>query len=201
MAIRRRESLSRRNPFRNVRTRILIVCEGTVTEPGYFHDLRQLYRSVIELEINSGGDPRTLVARAVEMKGAADRAAKTDENLRFDEVWCVFDIDDHPHIDDAKQQARDNGIKLAISNPCFELWVLLHFQDQRAHISRVNLRTRVQGHLPGYDKELPVEKLSPHYDEAARRARYLDEWQQQQGRSDANPFTGVYRLTEAIRAR
>jgi RloB-like protein len=145
--------------------------------------------------------PKTLVARGVEMKTDAERAARAakDENQRYDEVWCVFDIDDHPHIDDAKQQARDNGIKLAVSNPCFELWVLLHFQDQRAHISRAQLRAACRRHLPGYQKELPTETLNPLYDQAATRARDLDTWQQEQGRQDANPSTGVYKLTEAIR--
>ena len=28
--------------------------------------------------------------------------------------------------------AGANGIRLAISNPCFELWLILHFQDHTA---------------------------------------------------------------------
>src|ERR1700733_13496047 len=154
----KRESLKRRLPFRKVLPRILIVCEGTKTEPGYFEDLRQRYRSVVEVVLCQGGVPKTLVERAVEMKKEADSKAAKDENERYDEVWCVFDIDDHPKIDDAKLQARYNGIRLAISNPCFELWVLLHFQDQRAHISRTQLRAACRKHLPGYEKNLPVEK-------------------------------------------
>jgi hypothetical protein len=135
------------------------------------------------------------------MKKDADSAAKSakDENLRYEEVWCVFDIDDHPRVTDAKQQARDNEVNLAISNPCFELWVLLHFQDQRAHISRAQLRALCREHLPDYKKELPTETLSPLYDQAATRARDLDVWQQEQGRQEATPSTGVYKLTEAIR--
>lgn len=195
----KRESLRRRAPSRRVLPRILIVCEGTTTEPGYFEDLRQRYRRSVEVELSPGGVPKTLVERAAEMKRDADAKATKDENERYDEVWCVFDIDDHPKIDDAKQQARDNGIKLAISNPCFELWVLLHFQDQSAHISRAKLRTECRKHLPGYEKDLPTEKLDPHYDKAATRAQKLDEWQQQQGRKDANPSTGIYKLTKIIR--
>jgi hypothetical protein len=51
----RRDSLRRRTPFRRVLPRILIVCEGTKTEPGYFEDLRQLHRRVVELELSPGG--------------------------------------------------------------------------------------------------------------------------------------------------
>ena len=76
--------------------------------------------------------PKTLVERAVAMKreAALEAKRKKDENLKYDQVWCVFDIDEHPFVPEAKQQARDNGIEVAISNPCFELWALLHFRDQ-----------------------------------------------------------------------
>jgi hypothetical protein len=36
-------------------------------------------------------------------------------------VWCVFDIDEHPVIPEAKDQAPANRIELTISNPYFEL--------------------------------------------------------------------------------
>jgi len=153
------------------------------------------------LELSPGGVPKTLVVRAAQSKKDAEHAAKAakDENLRYDEVWCVFDIDDHPKVDDAKQQARDNGIKLAISNPCFELCVLLHFQEQWAHTSTAKLRAACRKYLPGYKKDLPMETLRMRHDQAATRARNLDTWQQNQGRQDANPSTGVYKLTQFIR--
>jgi len=197
----RRESLRRRTPSRGVLPRFLIVCEGTVTEPGYFEELRRIYRRVVDVKISPGGVPKTLVERAAELKRDGVRAATAakDENLRYDEVWCVFDIDDHPKIVDAKQQAKDNGIKLAISNPCFELWVLLHFQDQRAYINRRKLKAECKKYLPGYRKALSTELLSPRYDEAVKRERDLDLWQQERGRQDENPSTGICKLTEAIR--
>jgi hypothetical protein len=107
----RRDGLRRRRPFRNPLPRILIVCEGTRTEPGYFNELRHTERIPIDLKIRPGGVPKTLVQRAVDLKDAAKMDAKTrqDENLLYDDVWCVFDIDEHPAIPDAKQQARDNG--------------------------------------------------------------------------------------------
>src|SRR5271156_3507691 len=133
---RRNDRLRRRRPFREVKRRILIICEGEVTEPKYFNDLRHLTRSLIELSIEPGGTPKTLVERAVDLKKAAARDAKRgkDENLKFDVVWCVFDVDEHPYLAEAQQQARVNGIKVAVSNPCFELWALLHFQEQHAYI-------------------------------------------------------------------
>jgi hypothetical protein len=72
-----------------------------------------------------------------------------------EEVWCVFDIDEHPLIPEAKDQARANGIEMAISNPCFELWALLHFQDQRAHIEQGKVQQSRRQRMPGYEKRVP----------------------------------------------
>lgn len=197
----RRESLGRRRAFRDPLPRLLIVCEGTRTEPEYFRELRQSHRAVLEINISPGGVPRTLVRRAVQLKKEANRAAKSqrDDHLRYDEVWCVFDIDDHPDLAAALKQATDNGIHLAISNPCFELWILLHFQDQRAYIARPALRALCRKHLPGYLKDVPMNQLADRYDGAMNRAHELERWHSQQGRRHENPSTGVYRLTERIR--
>lgn len=178
------------------------MCEGEVTEAGYFADLRRLHRAVLSIEISPKGKPKTLVERATRMKKDAERDARkeSDDNLRFDFVWCVFDTDDHPGIPEAKQRARDNGINLAISNPCFEIWILLHFQDHRSHVQRKILRAMCRTYLPDYVKEVPCDELRSTYQQATERAAALVLWHEQQGREQhSNPSTGVYRLTEQIR--
>lgn len=110
-----------------------------------------------------------------------------------------IDVDDHPNLAAAKQLALSNDIQLAISNPCFELWGLLHFADQRGHIERHKLRVELQKHLPGYDKELAFARLDPGYDEAVRRARDLEAAASRDDRVGGNPTTGVHVLTELIR--
>lgn len=200
---RRWADLRRRPPWREVKPRILVVCEGTVTEPRYFEDLRRKERAaLVEIVIDGdGGEPKTLVERAVERKKQAERDAERyrDDNRRFDAVWCVFDVDEHPRLADARQQARDNGIELAVSNPCFELWALLHLQEQNAHVSRHQTRQRLKKHLRAYDKELPFEQIDAHYQQAVRRAEALDKRHQEIDEPGTNPSTGVYRLTERIR--
>ena len=198
----RRDSLRRRRAFRPPSPRFLIVCEGTQTEPGYFRETRHLEHSLIELEISPGGVPKALVDRAVEKKKDAERLARSqkDSNLEYDEVWCVFDIDEHRLIPEAKQQAGANGIELAISNPCFELWALLHFRDQRAHIERGPLHHECKQYMPDYEKQLPSARLHPLCGDALRRASELDQWQRSRGCEGENPSTGVYRLMERIRS-
>jgi hypothetical protein len=198
--MRKDSRLRRRRPFRVPRARFLIACEGTVTEPHYFSEMRRLQRSPIELEIIEGGTPKTIVERAVERKKEAEWRAQRqrDDNLLFDEIWCVFDVDTHPFLPEAKQQARDNGISVAISNPCFELWILLHFQEQHAHIERGAVQRLCREHLPDYKKRPPCDRLAPRCAEAMHRAAELDQWHGTRGTTGENPSTGVYRLVDRI---
>jgi len=113
----------------------------------------------------------------------------------------VFDIDEHPLIPEAKDQAKANGIELAISNPCFELWALLHFRDQRAHIERGKVQHLCRSHMRGYEKELDYETLQPKYSDAVRRAGDLEKWHGSRGTVGANPSSTVYRLVERIKGQ
>lgn len=200
--MKKSNSLRRRPWFREPLARFLIVCEGTVTELAYFKETGRLERGIVVLDIVSEGVPKTLVERAVTLKKASEPEAKRrkDQNLRYDEIWCVFDVDTHPFLPEAKQQARDNGIHVAISNPCIELWLLLHFQDQTAHIDCDKVGHLCREHMPGYRKAPPCEVLMPRQQEAITRAAQLDKWQAECDNSGANPSTGVYRLVQEIKA-
>ncbi len=130
----------------------------------------------MELEIERGETPKTIVQRAVDLRRQAIRDAKrrADDNLKYDEVWCVFDVDEHLLIAEAREQAQANGVEVAISNPCFEPWALLHFQDQRAHIERANVQHLCRGYVRSYEKELDYATLRPRYSDALQRAGDLE---------------------------
>jgi len=201
---RHRSTLRRRGPQVEPRPRILLVCEGEATERGYFEDMRrEAHVRLIHLFVDRvHGVPKTLVRRAVELKRAAERDARRsgDINLRYDAVWCVFDVDEHPNMPEALQQAKDNGIKVAISNPCFELWLLLHFEDQRAFIDRAAAHAACRRHMPRYEKRVTYSELKAKYADAVKRAEHLNAWQTSRGCSGANPSTTVHSLTELIHA-
>jgi hypothetical protein len=147
--------------------------------------------------------PLTVVQIAVRlMSEARDEASRQrDENLCFDEAWAVFDVDDHPKIPEAIELASKNGVEVAISNPNFELWALLHFEDCHAATTRIDVVRRLKVHLPNYEKELPYEKLSPSYLDAVSRAANLENESQQHSSPRRNPTTGIYKLTERIRSQ
>jgi hypothetical protein len=198
--------IRRRGSTRPPKRRILIVCEGRETEPGYFRALRQELRNPrVEIQIETKGASVGAVRKAIRMKetAEADATRQRDENLRWDQVWNVFDVDEHPRIDEARKLAEAHGIALAISNPCFELWLLLHFQDQRSHIERHRAYAALRAHLSGYEKSFnPSNFLKVHdkYQDALKRARELDREAKRHGAPGRNPTTGVYRLTESIRS-
>jgi hypothetical protein len=179
-----------------------VVCEGALTEKEYFERLRQETRNplLVVKVVGDGESPKTVVEHAVRLKTEAAQEARAarDENLLYDEVWCVFDRDEHPRIPEAMQQAGDNRIYVAFSNPCFELWLLLHFQEQRAALSRGQAAKLLRRHIPRYEKAIPFDRLFPLYRDAVSRATALAEWQTRRGCVRENPFTDVHILTERI---
>jgi hypothetical protein len=179
------------------------VCEGAVTEREYFRSFQHAVRNPrVHVEVaREHGVPLTLVEIAVRLRDEAREAARGhhDENLLWDEVWGVFDVDEHPNIEQARRLADRNGIVLAISNPCFELWALLHFQEQRGHIERRRVRAALQRFIPGYDKLLDFDRMHGGYEVAKQRAADLDREAERHEEPTRNPTTGVPRLTESIR--
>lgn len=197
-----------RRPGRDVprlepRPRILVVCEGEVTEPQYLRGFTAACRNPrVDLLIDrTHGVPWSLVRTAKERKLAAEKEARRtgDDNLRYDQVWCVFDIDSHPNVPDAVQMARDNAIDLAISNPCFELWLVLHLRESPGAQHRDDVQRLLASLLPGYQKAVDFTKLQAGYSDAVARAERLDRGAAAMDEAGRNPTTGVYRLTESIR--
>lgn len=195
---------ARREPYRESKPVILIVTEGQVTEPEYLNGFaRASHNPRVRIKVKGGaGVPKTIVESAKRLKKQAEKRARSenDENLRYDEVWCVFDFDQHPNIPDAKQMARDNHIELAISNPCIELWLWLHFADQPGMQHRHDLQSMMKKHIPGYDKHVDYSDYAAGYGAAVNRASRLDENAKVANEIGRNPTTGVWRLTESIRS-
>ncbi|MFZ4580430.1 MAG: RloB family protein [Myxococcota bacterium] len=92
---------------------------------------------------------------------AQDRGAEAGEgNARRSprrRVWCVFDRDQHEHFTEACNLAEGCGVQLAVSNPCFELWVLLHFEYRNTAVHRHDVQRILadKAYIPAYDKAMP----------------------------------------------
>lgn len=199
----RQRKKGRRTPFRDPKPRILIVSEGETTEPEYFRGFARACRNPrVTIEIaQEHGVPRTVVKAAKERKREAEEQAarEKDDNLAYDSVWGVFDVDEHPGIGEAKEMARDNNIELAISNPCFELWLLLHFTENPGMQDRVTIKQKLKQHMPKYNKHVDYAAYAAGYQQAVTRADRMNRDADEAGELHRNPTSGVHRLTEAIR--
>lgn len=200
----RTRKVARRPPSKNAKPLILVVTEGEVTEPEYLNGFARSSRNPrVTIVIERGaGVPKTVVQRANELKEEARTRANRegDENLIYDEVWCIFDIDVHPHVPEARQLAEAYEISLAISNPCIELWLYLHFAEQPGMQDRNKMRLLLTKHVPDYDKHVRYANYEQGYDSAVSRASRLDKDAEADGEPGRNPTSGMYQLTERIRA-
>ncbi|MDP8256109.1 MAG: RloB family protein [Candidatus Alcyoniella australis] len=181
----------------------MIACEGTKTEPNYLRGFQQQQKRrrpspLFEIVPGKGRrtDPCNLVRFALDKKKESER-----ERLPYDATWCVFDYDNRPKIDIAIQLAESNGIKIAFSNPCFELWYLLHFDEQHAEIEGKQLVRKLKTYIPGYKKSMNglYERLLPQMSDADGRARNLQVLHISAKRPEvSNPSTTVYSLMEDL---
>lgn len=168
----------------------MLVCGGTVTEPEYFAGLKKFFRNpAVQVRVKKKAvDPRALVEYAITL-----RSLSPDE---FDEVWCVTDVDQFD-VTSAIDLALTNEIRLAISNPCFEVWLLLHFVARMGAIGNPAEAVRLlKRHVPGYSKsELRFDQFSTGVQDAIARARGLSPSGEEQ---DRNPSSGVWTVTEIV---
>jgi hypothetical protein len=183
-----------------------VFCEGERTEPEYFEalkrepDVREVAAVDIRVESgNQGSVPLTLVRMAIAAKDRAQR-----EQGEVDAFWCVFDVEwprNHPNLREALDLARTHGVETAVSNPNFELWLVLHFQDCGAWLDNDGARRLRRAHDGQTDKGLDGALYMPLRATAAARAARLEERHVGDGTRfpDDNPSSGMHRLIAAIR--
>ncbi|WP_428263610.1 RloB family protein [Haliangium sp.] len=187
----------RRQPGNKPGRRVLIVCEGSATEPGYFEALKRKLKlgGMVIRGDEVGTAPINVVDDALAEKRRAQRAGEP-----FDSVWCVFDRDEHTSFAQAIDKARANGLKIAISIPCFEFWLLLHYEYTTRPFTDYNdiRRNNLSAHCPDYHKSkvnwddvlTRLETAKVH----AKRVRAS----QESGEQYPNPSTTVDLLVEHL---
>ncbi len=174
----------------------LIVCEGE-TEQRYFDAARikyELTTAEIVLPENTVGPAPISVVECAEKK--------CSEQGGYDNVFCVFDRDGHESFDRARdkitklasRKRKALPMKEAISIPCFELWVLLHFERMDAPFqSCAKAIERVQKHLLGYKKANAAiaKQLMKNVEAAIGNAEWLEK---RTVNNNHNPYTSVHRV-------
>lgn len=178
---------------------ILIVTEGEKTEPNYLKGLRnhlKLQAADIRVVKADGTDALSVVKHAVELRGQRRREARRGCTVPYDSVWAVFDTeraDTNLKLNDALQKATAHKINVALSNPCFEFWVLLHDEYTTAQFTKCeNVIRRIKDrHFPDYEKgNVNAEQYLPKIPTAIRNSEQCREYHKTAG-VDGNPSTDV----------
>ena len=96
---------------------------------------------------------------------------------------------------------RERDVRVAVSNPCFELWLALHFEDHTAWLDTAAATRLRRSHDGSKGKGLDGATYMSRRGDAARRARSLGEAHRRNGTGfpHDNPSSGMYRFLEAIR--
>lgn len=197
-------------PKREPRPDIIIVCEGKVTEPHYFETFRDLYgNSLVRVTTIGGcGVPVSVVEQAIveKAKKEAERR-KSGDSFEVFEVWAVFDRDAHPQgqVPSALKQAQENGISVAFSNPCFEVWGLMHFscysRPGHHHETQASLRAALPGYCHERNPRFSANALKERYPQAVINAdRALRQRREEGNDEHGDPSTTVHLLTERIKS-
>lgn len=137
---RREDRKKRRYAFKTPKINsFLIVTEGKRTEPYYFKGLRELIKEKI------GGVVDMIEFPVIDIHGVGcstgrlientDRIVK-DAKIMYQNVWIVFDKDDCLDFDQAIEEGKNKGYKIAWSNQSFEYWLFLHFEYSDSALHR-----------------------------------------------------------------
>ena len=219
--MRSRNSLmrERREAFRDARL-IVIASEGKDTERIYFKALAKEYTN-----------PRVHVhilerSEAEQNNSSPDHVLKqlNDYKSQYeleadDELWLVVDKDRWTEAmlsRVATECSQEVAMHMALSNPCFELWLLLHMEDavslppeeqkqwmenrRKSKNADPYLKVRLRQKMGSYhESSYDALTLIAHIENAIERARALDKnptdrWPQTLG-------TRVYLLAESVMNR
>ncbi|MCP5053079.1 MAG: RloB domain-containing protein [bacterium] len=185
---RRFKPISRPTAFRDAKL-IIIATEDTKAEPKYFSDLAAYYRNPgVHVEVLS----RPYTASAPEhVISTLDKFKRKYHLNQGDELWMVIDVDrwGQKKLSRIARECIQKQYFLAISNPCSDLWFLLHRKSPRDYSEETlneflenkkkNKRSRLETELISVfgkfnKKNLDTGQFIPFVKDAIARAGTLD---------------------------
>ncbi len=158
---KKRLNLKRPTAGRRYRRLVVIATEGSKTEPQYFGMLNSVSVSVTLkcLHSNNKSSPNAVLQKMA-------RFLKENRLREGDEAWVVIDKDNwsQSKLEILYRWSLGNASQfgLAVSNPSFEYWLLLHFENGNRVTSKTTCLDRLERYLPDYDKSrMNTAKLLP----------------------------------------
>lgn len=195
--------LSRKKATIKPPKKFVIFSEGKNTEPEYFEALANgIPKTLIDLIIvKAAGAPKTIGKKALERK----KSIKKDRNSfeENDEVWVVFDRDEHDAVKETIDNLSSQDVGVAFSNPCFEVWLILHYTDFDKSIGRHDVQKELEAICEGYSrkngKKADFKALVSNVEAAEARAAKMNKRRENEGMPLQAPWTSVHNLTSSLR--
>jgi hypothetical protein len=187
---------------------IIVVCDDAKTAVSYFGEIKNLVRRRATVRVfrnpHDRATAREVVDYAIEQrallseKGASDVADKTHAWALIDTEW---DSERQAKAHNAQKYGRAKGIGVALSNPCFEVWTLLHLIDTGEYFSGgAAVLARLEdewikffGDVLGPKAQADYSKLMPLLDTAKARAR-----QRNESKPRSQSWTEIYQVIAVI---
>jgi hypothetical protein len=193
-----------------------IFCEGEQTEPLYFEALRVAYQlDGVKVRTAKKSDALGVVEAAIDYFKRNQPRSEA-----WDEIWCIFDRDNisverfnkafkaveqfnyEQSQASRKKKAKPKPVmRIAYSNPCFELWYLLHFQYHNTQTSCEDCCSKLAREIGGqYRKNADdmFDRLAGRQADARKHAAQLLEQHGVLANEHANPSTTVHLLVETL---
>ena len=210
--MRKRKDFVRLEGVRSARL-VVIASEGRCTESIYFTAVKnQLRAPNVHVEIlNRDSNESSPESVHFQISEFTKQYNIEDD----DELWLVIDRDrwHEKMLSQVAQLCSQNRhLHFCMSNPCFELWLLLHLEDIRNYdestsqelaLNKKNragvtwLKKRMKDLLGSYsESSYDAVRLLPHVSNAMSRAKALDI--NQADRWPQNVGTRVYLLMDSI---
>ena len=215
---REREELFRESNSIEKEKIIVLAFEGNDTEEMYFEEFKNsdiFNDGLIFLHLlkrpknNTNSAPKHVFAKL-------KREAKDEYNFRDgDELWMIIDTDRWKNIPDIISECKEqNNMFVAVSNPCFEFWLLLHIKNiseyseavlelilknEKVTKKRNYVDLKIVDILGSYNKSNPRPELFiPNVENAINQAKNLD--------SDNDDYpqslgSHVYKLVEKLKRK
>lgn len=186
----------RRSGKRPYKRLVIIATEGHVTEPEYFN-LFPVDKNIIQIKLIRKKH-RTSPKQVLRF---ISNELKNQNFRKSDLAWMVIDVDNWQDADlnlCAQWAATDHRRGFAVSNPSFEYWLLLHFEDCAIQ-SAAKCGDKLLRYLPQYDKHIKRGQISlEQIKDAVARAKARDVNRQEPW--PASCGTTVYQLVEQLLA-
>lgn len=181
----RETTFDRRQGSRATKRKVLVVCEGE-TEFSYFEGLTESDLPDVDVVLRpeksrKGPQKDRVIAHAREARSKAAYSA----------VWAVFDADGE-NVRGLCEEAETAEINTAVSNPTFEVWLILHLRDRGKARTAAELQRELKKLLPQWSKGAGTKfhHFAKGLPDACKRARQYPDYQL--------PSTQVWRLMADI---